>query len=711
MAPILTCPDEHELLAVATGEPAVETIEQHLAGCPECRDRLERLRAELAALRRDLEGEVTSPSTEPDPAVNPDGKPSSDGTTLDWTSDPVETAAPEPLGPEAVAAARQRAEAPAERPGAIGRYLVVETLGSGSQGQVYRVIHPGLGQVMVLKLGRRPVSGDERVSLVKEGRLLKDLEHINLVKVYDLDFHNEQPFLVMEYVHGRNFEDYARDEPVTPRRAAELVAKLAEALALVHRRDVIHRDIKPRNILIDEAGEPRLIDFGLARLRHAWSDRPDPTWGGTLAYMAPEQARLEHDRIGPRSDVFGLGAVLYYLLTGQPPFVGENQDEVWIAPSVANSRRRPSASPRSRAGWADLPESPGRRPGRSLSLGRSLRKGTQALSHPAHCSGRAFVRVRPCGARAYGSQPRVALAGPHPFAKPPRGDSNRPAGRDCSKELGHGRGNTGRKRKESAPRIAADQRGSERPEWFSQAWHPDRVSKFRSAFLRVDPRLDGSSDGLEAPPSHPASLLQTPPAPALLAGELTVRVWSKDGGGKRGLKVDEPGALPLLAGEWVHLEAHLNQPAHAYLLWIEGQGHVSLLYPRNDGKFGSPPSDGSPRETVHSPEALDQGHKMTGPGGLETVLLLARRTPLPTGIDLAGLVGPLPPSPLRDEREFAKGGIDEDQPIEALRVALHRGIGDEPDKIDDPLLQLMEWLRKQGPFDVIKAVRFAYRGE
>jgi eukaryotic-like serine/threonine-protein kinase len=329
MSRILTCPDEHELLVVATGEPAAAAIDEHLESCPGCRQRLERLRAELAALRRDFEEKVDSPSTEPDPAVDHAGEPSSDGTTLDWASDPVETAGSGPLGPEAVAAARDRAETQAERPGAIGKYLVVETLGSGAQGKVYRVIHPGLGQNMVLKLGRRPVGGDERATLVQEGRLLKDLKHINLVKIFDLDFHNEQPFLVMEYVHGGNLEDFARDEPVTPHRAADLVAKLAGALAMVHRRSIIHRDIKPLNILIDEMGQPRLIDFGLARLRNAWSDRSDGTWGGTLAYMAPEQARLEHDRIGPRSDIFGLGAVFYFLLTGRAPFVGETQDEVW----------------------------------------------------------------------------------------------------------------------------------------------------------------------------------------------------------------------------------------------------------------------------------------------------------------------------------------------------------------------------------------------
>ncbi len=167
------------------------------------------------------------------------------------------------------------------------------------------------------------------VGLIDEGRLLIDLQHPNLVRIYDLDFHDNRPFLVMEYVHGRNLEDFARDEPVSHRRAAALAAKLAEVMAVAHQHGITHCDIKPKNILIDKLGEPRLIDFGMARLRHAWSDRVDSSVGGTVAFMAPEQARLELDRIGPRSDIFALGGVLYFLLTGSAPFQGQTHEEVW----------------------------------------------------------------------------------------------------------------------------------------------------------------------------------------------------------------------------------------------------------------------------------------------------------------------------------------------------------------------------------------------
>jgi len=478
----------------------------------------------------------------------------------------------------------------------------------------------------VLKLSRRRVRADNQSGLVEEGRLLVDLEHPNLVRIYDLDFHEDRPFLVMEYVHGRNLEQYPGEEPVTQRRAAALVAKLSKVMAVAHRHGVTHCDIKPKNILIDKLGEPRLIDFGMARLRHAWSDRALSSVGGTYAYMAPEQARLEIDRIGPRSDIFALGGVLYFLLTGQAPFVGQTGDEVWDRARRCDfdaGTLRAAKVPRrlERICLKAMAAEPAGRYATAEALAKALES---YLRRPLVMGALALVLLIP--AVAFGAWSR----------------------------------------------------------WQSP---PD-------------------SPSLPSPYPHPA------PASTALAGELTVRVWSQGEGGKRGLKIGDPGALPLLAGEQVHLEARLNQPAYPYLLWLDGQGKVSVLYPRQDRKFGSSPAGEQARETLHSPEALNGGLTMKGPGGLETALLLVRRTPLPANVDLAASIGPVPPSPLRNELEIAERGGDEGQPVAMLRLAIHRGIDEEQTaKIDDPLLQLMERLRTQNQFEVIKAVRFAYRGE
>jgi serine/threonine protein kinase len=315
-------------LVLAMGDPIAADVIEHVQRCPSCLTKLDRLRAEVASLRENHEQGTTPPSTERDPALAHDSEPPSSEATTEWKlARPGRI--PDPPGPEAVAAARAAAEGRGTMPDTIGKYKVVGRLGTGGEADVYRVVHIKLGNDLVLKLSRRPVSADRQSGVIDEGRLLVDLQHPNLVRIYDLDFHEDRPFLVMEYVHGRDLEDYARNEPVSTRRAATLVAKLAEVMAVAHRHGITHCDIKPKNILIDKLGEPRLIDFGMARLRHAWTDRVESSVGGTVAHMAPEQARLEIDRIGPRSDIFALGGVLYFLLTGSAPFQGETHDEAW----------------------------------------------------------------------------------------------------------------------------------------------------------------------------------------------------------------------------------------------------------------------------------------------------------------------------------------------------------------------------------------------
>jgi tRNA A-37 threonylcarbamoyl transferase component Bud32 len=219
---------------------------------------------------------------------------------------------------------------PAPLPVRIGKYRVVEQLGAGGQATVYRAVHPTLGQDVALKISKRKVvaSGMDRDRLVNEGRILAQLDHPNLARVYDLDVHDGRPYLVLEYVRGQNLEQVAR-AGMSPRSAAELVARAARAVAAAHSKGVVHLDVKPLNILIDRAGQPRLIDFGLARLRRGWEEaEQDERAAGSVQYMAPEQARGEVDQVGARCDVFALGGVLYFLLVGHPPFTGKTVNEV-----------------------------------------------------------------------------------------------------------------------------------------------------------------------------------------------------------------------------------------------------------------------------------------------------------------------------------------------------------------------------------------------
>lgn len=217
-------------------------------------------------------------------------------------------------------------------PKQIGKYRVISYLSGGGQGDVFRAVHPMLDREVVIKLGRCRYHQDspEAQALLREGRILAQLDHLHLVRVYDLDFYEGFPFLVLDFVQGRTLRQLSANGAIDVRSAAQWVAQAARALAEVHRQGLLHLDLKPENILIDTAGRARVIDFGLALLPELWSDDPqsEGTFRGTPAYASPEQASGRLPQADCRTDVFGLGALLFALLTGRPPYQGDSTREV-----------------------------------------------------------------------------------------------------------------------------------------------------------------------------------------------------------------------------------------------------------------------------------------------------------------------------------------------------------------------------------------------
>jgi serine/threonine protein kinase len=209
-----------------------------------------------------------------------------------------------------------------------GRYVLRERLASGGSADVWRAHDQELDRPVAVKLLHPHLVSDEtsRRRLAEEGRLAASLTHPGIVKVYEVLSDAEAPALVMELIDGESLDvRLARDGAVPPRVAAGIGADVAEALAEAHRQGIIHRDVKPSNILIDHEGRAHLGDFGIAH-----SLGPDVrrltlsgTVVGTLAYIAPEQ--LAGDEVGPRTDLFGLGAVLFEMITGRPPFEATSQ--------------------------------------------------------------------------------------------------------------------------------------------------------------------------------------------------------------------------------------------------------------------------------------------------------------------------------------------------------------------------------------------------
>jgi TPR repeat protein len=201
----------------------------------------------------------------------------------------------------------------------LGPYQLEAELGRGGMGVVYRALDPRLGRRVAIKTITDP-GPEARARFEVEAQAGGRLSHRNLVGVHDLGYAGGFLYLVSEFVAGESLDHVLkRQGKLDPDRAAGLIERLAGGLAYAHAAGVLHRDIKPANVLIDESGEPRLTDFGVARIGSGANTHTGELLG-TVDYMSPEQASGEWDRIDARADVYSLGATLYELLTGRPPF-------------------------------------------------------------------------------------------------------------------------------------------------------------------------------------------------------------------------------------------------------------------------------------------------------------------------------------------------------------------------------------------------------
>jgi non-specific serine/threonine protein kinase len=283
-------------------------------------------------------------------------------------------------------------------------YQVLERLGQGGMGEVYLAEDTRLHRRVALKMLREGRDEPARGRLTREARLASALNHPGIAVIYEIDEveleDGWRSFIAMEYVAGETLAEAARRERLPLPRVLEVATQIADALAEAHVRGVIHRDVKPSNVMITESGRVKVLDFGLASYvppkvdTATWSRSPGPAAEagalvGTIAYMSPEQAR--GGEVDARSDVFSLGVVIYELVSGRQPFQGKNAVDLVDAilnddPDFADGFDDPAAAPLVRLLRRMLARDPARRPQAMREVIAELdaiRRGAAPAAEPA----------------------------------------------------------------------------------------------------------------------------------------------------------------------------------------------------------------------------------------------------------------------------------------------------------------------------------------
>jgi eukaryotic-like serine/threonine-protein kinase len=309
--------------------------------------------------------------------------------------------------------------------GPEGRYRLVRRIGVGGMGEVWEADDTVLGRRVALKVLVQELADDARATsrFVREARATAKLTHPNVTRVYDFGRDGGVPYLVMEFLEGETLADRLAGGPMPPAEAARICAAVADALDAAHSRGIIHRDIKPGNVLLTSAGEVKVMDFGIA----AAADETHSTTGnglyGTAAYISPERAAGQPAT--PAADVYSLGAVLYELLTGRPPFIGDSP--VLVVRAHLHEQPRPV---RELAPWvpvrladtceAALAKDPTRRSSSAAALAIRLRTASSRPAAPVPGSEAPTTRLRPDKRRDPTRRQRPA--------EPTRGIAAAPAG-------------------------------------------------------------------------------------------------------------------------------------------------------------------------------------------------------------------------------------------------------------------------------------------
>jgi eukaryotic-like serine/threonine-protein kinase len=223
------------------------------------------------------------------------------------------------------------------KPEQIGRYRILEELGRGAMGVVYKATDPALGRTVALKTmvlsAEEPDSDEFQRRFFQEGKAAGQLTHPHIVTVYDFGEEGDIAYMAMELLDGKELRARLKEGPLPTAEAVDIAAQVADGLGFAHEHGIVHRDVKPGNIMLLARGQAKIMDFGIARVRASDHKTSTGMVLGTPKYMSPEQ--VAGTPVDHRSDIFSLGIVLYEMLTRSPPFTGDDATQVMHRISTA----------------------------------------------------------------------------------------------------------------------------------------------------------------------------------------------------------------------------------------------------------------------------------------------------------------------------------------------------------------------------------------